>query len=144
MLEIHFVQPGWPEHDQALALRTEAFFTEHGGRAAAEERDRPGADHAVVTFDDEVIACGQGHIADGCYHISQMAVKEDRRGEGFGTMVLLALLERAEEHGYTTVRLEARSTAVDFYAHHGFVATTGARPIGAIGFPHVAMERTTG
>ena len=144
MLEIHFVQPGWPEHEQALELRAQAFFVDHGGRNAAEERDRPGADHAVVTSGDEVIACGQGHIASGAYHISQMAVREDRRGEGFGTMVLVALLERAEEHGFTTVRLEARSTAVDFYSHHGFVATTGARPIGDTGFPHVAMERTTG
>lgn len=140
MTEVQFVQPDSVEHDQALDLRTAAFFVEHGGRSAAESRDRPGADHAVIIGAGRVIACGQGHVEQGAYHISQMAVETTHRRSGLGTAILEALLERARERRVDVVRLEARHHVTGFYARHGFVRLTVPRPIGDTGVPHVAME----
>jgi len=135
-----FVQPGSTEHAQAIELRTIAFFLDHGGREAAEARDQPDADHVVIVADGRVVACGQGHVENDAYHVTQMAVVENRQGSGLGTAILEALLSRAVQRAMTRASLEARSHAVGFYRRHGFMELTEPRAIGPTGVPHVAME----
>lgn len=142
VIDIRVVRAGSPEHEQALTLRAETFFRSHGGRTAAVGRDQPGADHVVAVADGVVVACGQGHIEGGAYHVTQMAVAPHRRRDGLGTALLETLLERAAHLGIAAVRLEARDDAVEFYRRHGFVEVSEPRIIGETGVLHVAMERS--
>lgn len=53
-----------------------------------------------------------------------MATDTDVRGNGYGSLLLEAGLERVARDGGDHVWANARSTVLDFYLHHGFVITS--------------------
>jgi predicted GNAT family N-acyltransferase len=76
-------------------------------------------------------------LPDG--HIGRMAVRQDARGAGTGSLVLCALMDEARRRGDRDVVLHAQLGARDFYGRHGFV------PEGEVfmdaGIEHIAMRR---
>ncbi len=68
-----------------------------------------------------------------------MAVRQDARGAGTGSLVLCALMDEARRRGDRDVVLHAQLGARDFYARHGF------EPEGEVfmdaGIEHIAMRR---
>jgi predicted GNAT family N-acyltransferase len=77
----------------------------------------------------------------GAWQLRGMATADGRRGEGIGAAVLAAALDELTARGATLVWCEARVSAVDFYARHGFRADSDVYPHGETGIPHRLMYR---
>ena len=93
--------------------------------------------HAVV-FDAQGCALATGRLLpDG--HIGRMAVLKSVRGQGLGSAVLQALVQKARERGFVEVVLSAQTHAEAFYVRHGFVPE-GAEYLDA-NIPHVLMRK---
>lgn len=129
----------WPEAEaRVMPLRMAVFVVEQGVPVEMErDDDDPVSRHAwIETPDGEVVATGR-LLPDG--HIGRMAVRADRRGEGLGSRVLLALIEAALELGFEDVVLNAQTGAMPFYAAHGFIAEGPV--FMEAGLPHQVMRR---
>jgi len=83
------------------------------------------------------IGCGR-LLPDG--HIGRMAVLREWRGRGVGAALLVHLIDLARSRGLARAVLEAQTSAMPFYARHGFVAS-GDEYLEA-GIPHRTMTRT--
>ncbi|MDH5480229.1 MAG: GNAT family N-acetyltransferase [Nitrosomonas sp.] len=74
-------------------------------------------------------------LQDG--YIGRMAVLKEWRGKGFGSAMMLRLLEESRNQGTKEVVLNAQTSAIGFYERFGF-KVTGEEFIEA-GIPHVRM-----
>lgn len=104
----------------ATPIRFKVFVDEQQV-PAEEELDALDAEslHAVITLDGKGIATGR-LCPDG--RIGRMAVIKAFRGEGFGGLLLSALIEAARDQGHQEVCLHAQCQAIGFYQSQGFVA----------------------
>ena len=83
-------------------------------------------------------AIGTGRLLpDG--HIGRMAVLAAWRGKGVGTALLSHLMEAARQQGMDRLKLNAQTSAIDFYLRFNFL-TEGTEFIEA-GIPHIRMSR---
>lgn len=77
--------------------------------------------HIMVLEGDRLIGVGRGHFNTGSqYQIRYMAVDENWRRKGVGTMILSRLQEQAARGGAGRIVLNAREGAVEFYEKRGF------------------------
>jgi predicted GNAT family N-acyltransferase len=137
-MSLHIMIGGWEQQRQAAAaLRQQVFVVEQGVPAELEldEMDAQSL-HAIAYQDGVPVATGR-LLPDG--HIGRMAVRQDARGAGTGSLVLCALMDEARRRGDREVVLHAQLSARDFYARHGF------EPEGEVfmdaGIEHIAMRR---
>ena len=56
----------------------------------------------------------------GAEPVGDVGVRPDRRGKGYGDLLVRLLLFKALSHGARFIRLEAPSEAVAFFARYGF------------------------
>ncbi len=117
-------------------------------RAMYPLEDDPATVHlAALGPRDEVLSVGSA-MADphprsprsGDWRIRGMATAPQRRGEGYGALVLDALLRLARERGGARIWCNARSPAREFYARAGFLVEGAEFEIEGIG-PHFLMSR---
>ena len=130
---------GWEQQRQAAAaLRQQVFVVEQGVPAELEldEMDAQSL-HAIAYQDGVPVATGR-LLPDG--HIGRMAVRQDARGAGTGSLVLCALMDEARRRGDRNVVLHAQLSARDFYARHGFEAEGDV--FMDAGIEHIAMRRS--
>jgi len=130
---------------EASPIRFRVFVEEQGVPRSIELDDLDAVCVHAIAYDDDPAASddagtpiGTGRLLpDG--HIGRMAVLEQWRRHGVGTMILNKLMEKAKERGHEEVRLSAQVHALDFYRRHGF------QPLGEIyeeaGIPHRKMRR---
>jgi len=129
----------WTEAEpRTLPLRLAVFVQEQGVPVEMErDEDDPSSRHAwIEDAAGAVVATGR-LLPDG--HIGRMAVRLDCRGQGLGSQVLRALIDEARERGTREVVLNAQTSAMAFYATHGFEAQ-GPEFMEA-GLPHRVMRR---
>lgn len=118
------------------------------GRPRGSELDdrEEGAIHliAVETATSRVIGAGRAHFNSPAEaQVRGMAVEEDWRGRGVGSLILRELERRAAAAGARRMILSARDTAVPFYQRHGYtVERPGKLLFGSI--PHVWMAKRLG
>ena len=130
-----------PEYHEMLALRYKILRNPLGLNFS--ERD------LQSEKDDIFIACSEnGHIigccilvriSDDALKLRQMAVDNPWQGKNVGKKIVLFAEQYAVEHGYTTIQLNARKTAVAFYAKCGYTAS--GDEFLEIGIPHFFMEK---
>jgi predicted GNAT family N-acyltransferase len=137
-MSVRIVIGPWEQQRQAAAaLRQQVFVVEQGVPAELEldEMDAQSL-HAVAYLDGVPVATGR-LLPDG--HIGRMAVRQDARGAGTGSLVLCALMDEARRRGDRDVVLHAQLSARDFYGRHGFEAEGGV--FMDAGIEHIAMRR---
>lgn len=79
--------------------------------------------------------------AGGGWHLRGMATREDARGRGVGSRLLLHALREVAGRDGQLLWCDARESAIGFYARHGFVAE-GERFVNPeIGIVHRRMYR---
>lgn len=110
---------------EALAIRLRVFVEEQGVPLELEidEHDRsdPTAVHALVREGDAPIGAGRFYVlGPSSVQIGRMAVTPEERGRGAGACLLDALIAEARRRGFTLARLEAQTTALEFYRKAGF------------------------
>ncbi len=99
------------------------------------EDDLPGTFHvAVLDGDGRAVAVATfAPSAPGfplprpCYRLRQMAVGPERQGQGVGSALLTASLDRLRARGAAAVWAEARDSSLAFYRAHGMRAAPGRR-----------------
>jgi GNAT superfamily N-acetyltransferase len=78
---------------------------------------------------------------DGSWQLRGMATAEPVRGTGVGTRLLEAAVAQVRERGGRLLWCEARSSALGFYLHNGFVIDGAEYPHAETGAPHHYMHR---
>ncbi len=122
---------------EASRIRLEVFVEEQ--RVPLEEELDARDAHCLhaIAYDADGRAMGTGRLLpDG--HIGRMAVRKAWRGQGVGSLLLVALMDAARRRGDAEVVLDAQLHARPFYARHGFVEE-GETFMDA-GIPHRVMR----
>ena len=104
-------------------IEQDSFKEPWSKEAYEKEILNPLANYSVITIDDKVVAYGGfWKILDEAY-INNIAVKKEFRGEGFGKMLMNALIEDAKSQNIKAMTLEVRVTnesAIALYKKLGF------------------------
>ena len=96
--------------------------------------------HIAIFHKKELIAYGRlSALGNGEFQISQMVVSPSYQRQGYGTKVLLKLMEVAEDKQAKAIILKARTTATNFYIKQGFQSTGEVYSSSSTGVPHIKM-----
>lgn len=77
--------------------------------------------NAFIEQDGKVIACGRlQDNSNGLGQIRYMAVDANYQGKGLGKLIVSKLEEEAKRIGLTTIELQARENALEFYKSQGY------------------------
>ena len=140
-MRAELVAYGSEEWEQARKIRHALFFEPYGLPVSIlDDQYEKTSYHVVVKSEGVVTAYGRMHIESDVGHVSQMVVAPPFQGQGLGQLVLSALTALASEKGTASVVLNARSSAVSFYAKAGFKKVDGTFFSATTGVPHVRME----
>lgn len=78
--------------------------------------------NAYIEIEGKVIACGRlQDNENGIGQIRFMAVHPDYQGKGLGKLIVLKLEEEAKKMNLTTIELQARENALDFYKSQNYI-----------------------
>ena len=77
----------------------------------------------AITSSNEIVACGRLHMNnDEEAQIRYMGVSENRRRMGLGSLIVDRLETQAKVLGASSITLNARNVALNFYKSHGYEA----------------------
>ncbi|NND76503.1 MAG: GNAT family N-acetyltransferase [Ilumatobacter sp.] len=102
--------------------------------------DLDGTFHLGVEEDGRVVAISTWVPHPDGWQLRGMATDADRRGHGFGSMLLRAGIARLRDEGATRLWANARSSALDFYVARGFRALGDDFVTDETGLPHRLVE----
>lgn len=78
--------------------------------------------NAFIEDNGKTVACGRlQDNTGGVGQIRYMAVDANYQGKGLGKLIVAKLEEQANAIGLTTIELQARENAVEFYKSQGYV-----------------------
>lgn len=129
------------ERADALAVR-HAVFVEGQGVPEARERDGEddGALHFVATDDGRAVGAARLRaVGPGTGKVERVAVREPRRGEGWGERIMDTVEAVACERNLTTLVLHAQTHVEGFYRRLDY--ETVSDEFEDAGIPHVEMEK---
>lgn len=110
--------------DMVHEIEVMSFTTPWSRESFEQELENPSAVYYVYQEDGKIWGfAGMHHIVDEG-HITNVAVHPQKRGQGIGKLLLLALISYAKENGLVGITLEVRSknyTAISLYKSLGFV-----------------------
>lgn len=87
---------------------------------ATDDRESNSA-NAYIETADEIIACGRlQNNGNGVGQIRYMAVHPDYQGKGLGKLIVLKLEDEAKKMNLTSIELQARENAVEFYKSQNY------------------------
>jgi predicted GNAT family N-acyltransferase len=139
------IDPGMSEYEQAAEVRYDALYREWGlPRTLIEDTDGRTYRHAAVFDGERLVGYARLWLEDGESKVFQLAVANDRQGEGIGALLVDTLLEWAREAGRTKVELDARVHVVGYYERLGFTAEGDVFIAGRARTPHRRMRRSLG
>ena len=94
----------------------------------------------AITSSNEIVACGRLHMNnDEEAQIRYMGVSENRRRMGLGSLIVDRLETQAKVLGASSITLNARNVALNFYKSHGYEAIESYQSDTNI--PHTKMEK---
>lgn len=77
--------------------------------------------NAFIESNGEIIACGRlQDNGSGLAQIRYMAVHPNYQGKGLGKLIIIKLEEEAKKINLSTIELQARENAVEFYKSQGY------------------------
>lgn len=80
----------------------------------------------VVVYDgDTPVGAARLWWRDGAFWLGDVGVLEERRGKGFGDLLVRLLLFKALMHSAALIRLDATWDTVAFFAKYGFASEQG-------------------
>ncbi len=127
----------WRGDEAALALVRRRVFIEE--QHVPEDLEWDGEDQAAQHWLALIggVAVGTVRMRAGG-HIGRMAVLNEYRQAGIGSMLLRTVIEAAREQELLEVHLHAQVQALAFYGRHGFVAA--GEVFMDAGIPHRRMR----
>jgi len=131
---------GIKDIDNARGIRKRVFVEELGVPIEIEQDALDETAYHLVLFDrEQAVAVGRIIILDNNTAVfGRIAVEKKFRGEGYGEVLLIKMLDRAKnEFGMERIELHAQATVIGFYEKYGFTSK-GPRFTEA-GIEHQAM-----
>lgn len=127
--------------EAALDVRREVFVEEQD---VPEDLELDGLDgeatHFLARLDGDPVGTARlRDYGDGVAKVERVAVREPRRGEGWGERIMAAAESYAREAGYERVRLAAQVPVVGFYERLGYEVVS--EEFTDAGIPHRSMEK---
>jgi predicted GNAT family N-acyltransferase len=133
--------------DAAIAVRRDVFVE---GQGVPEDRELDGRDdeatHFLARDGDAVVGTARlREYDDGegdeprTAKVERVAVRDARRGEGWGARIMAAVEDHAREQGYERVYLHAQVPVVAFYERLGYEAH--GEEFEDAGIPHREMTK---
>lgn len=123
------------DRTEITKLREKVFVHEQGVPPELEiDGSDPFCIHIVAEYRNQTIGTGR-LTRDG--HIGRLAVLEEYRGQGIGSILLSRLIQEAVHHGLNKVNLNAQLQAIRFYEQAGFEICS--REFMDAGIPHMEM-----
>lgn len=138
-MDFKLLQTSWNDKRQALSyIRSEVFIREQQVPAELEWDDEDqNCIHILATdIDDQPVATARMK-SDG--HIGRMAVLRAFRNQGIGSAILNKLTDIAKQQKINKLYLHAQTSAINFYAQHGFAICSNE--FMDAGIPHRTMEK---
>lgn len=88
---------------------------------ATDEQERASI-NAFIEDNGKIVACGRlQDNGGGAGQIRYMAVDEHYQGKGLGKLIVAKLEGEAKKIGLSSIELQARENAVEFYKSQGYV-----------------------
>ena len=133
----------FPENDELLAevrkIREEVFVVEQGTPAELEFDALDGrAVHLLVYENQKPVATGRIIFEGKDCFLGRIAVLKEKRGEGYGDLVVRALIRRAYNSGAEKQFVRAQARVKGFYEGLGFKQIS--EPFMHDGILHIKME----
>lgn len=128
-------------YKKALELRYELFFKGHDLPFNVLFDEKENASYHVAAFsDDDLIAYGRlSNLGRGEFQVSQLVVSPDFQRKGYGSQVLIKLMQLAEVKGAKSISLNARVSATGIYTKQGFKSVGATFKSKTTGIPHIQM-----
>ena len=128
-------------YEKALELRYELFFKKHHlPKEILNDEQEIHSKHIAIFHKKELIAYGRlSALGNGEFQISQMVVSPSYQKQGYGTKLLLKLMEVAKDKEAKAIILKARTTATSFYKKQGFQPKGEVYSSSSTGVPHIKM-----
>ena len=130
------------EQADALAVREAVFVDE---QAVPIDLERDGHDTEAVHFvgyadDGEAVGAARlRRVGERTGKVERVAVRADRRGEGWGRRLMAAVEAVAADRGLTELTMHAQSDVVEFYRRLGYEAE--GEEFEEAGIPHRTMHK---
>ena len=129
---INLTADNYDRYIEQMAEIEQATFAEAWSRAAYQEdiSSNPNARYTAIVCNDELIAYANYWLVAGVGNINNVAVSAARRGQGFGKILMAALIADCRKAGGSSMTLEVResnTTALALYEKLGFTGH-GIRP----------------
>lgn len=109
--EIHKLEERFLEGIDAIERVT--FKDPWSKKSYEDELSNPVAVYRVITVEDEVVAYGGFWQIFDEGHITNVAVKKEFRQNGFGTLLMNALIEEARKRDIRSMTLEVRLSNIN-------------------------------
>lgn len=141
MAEVKFFTYNTPEYALALALRDKVLRQPLGLKFTEAELKKDEQDTHMGIFENgEVQAClTLTRCENNRMKVRQVAVAENKQGQGIGRTLSEAAEQYCLENGYTTVFCNARKVASPFYQKLGYNIV--GNEFTEVGIPHFVMEK---
>lgn len=98
--------------------------------------------NAYIENNGKIIACGRlQNNGNGIGQVRYMAVHSDYQGKGLGKLIVTKLEEEAKKINLTTIELQARENAVEFYKSQGYFIKEASFKLWDI-IQHYLMEKS--
>jgi predicted GNAT family N-acyltransferase len=126
----------WDQLQQdAKFIRTQVFICEQGITEADEWDDQDLiSQHFVIYDQDQPIATAR-LLQDNS--VGRVAVIQKYREQGIGRLIMLEIIEHAQQQQYSFLKLSSQLHAISFYEKLGFL--TQGNPYDECGIPHIEM-----
>jgi N-acetylglutamate synthase-like GNAT family acetyltransferase len=135
------IEHGSEDYHQMVNLRNEVLRKPLGLSFEPEELEREKEDVLIGAFEEGKIlgCCMLTRINNSTCRLRQMAVHDRLQRKGIGHALMSFAENLARDHGYKTLMMHARKTAVGFYEKQGY-RVTGDEFI-EVTVPHYVMEK---
>jgi len=133
-----------PEYEEMLALRYR-ILREPWGLNFSEKDMQQEKDDVFIACREEgriIGCCILTRLSGEVIKLRQMAVENHWQGKNVGREIVIYAEQYAAEHGYSTIKLNARKTAVGFYEKCGY--TVSGDEFLEIRIPHFLMIKQFG
>lgn len=136
-----YITPSDPAFLEARRLRTRVLYEPYGVNADFDwQDDAPGSRHIVAFCRGELVGYGRLDVEGRTAQIRHLSVDPARRGQGLGSELVQALIERAKSEHAEMVFLNARFTALGLYRRFGFAEVGPIFHTEHTHLPHKRME----
>lgn len=129
------------EREKALDVRHEVFVDEQGVPIDREHDEYDDCAIHFVAYDgtQPVGAARLREYENRVGKIERVAIRAERRGEGWGRKIMAAVETTAHEEGFALLRLDSQNDAIGFYERLGYEVVSESF-IDA-GIPHRTMVK---